>query len=334
VTLGSNGKGHTRRPAGAKATGLGSLKARWRPRSVWKRSCGSAWRRGCVASQLRRTSPGRARESHSRRHGPSARQEVNERQISIEGTPPFASGLDVPTSGPARGALRKQGRQTGCFRHPAGTRKVSSSAGFVIEASGASHANREALGALGPRPRTTTCGQAGELRSRCLGVGAHPNQDVRRLRPLGNEWLERDQARGSCEPTLLNQAWWSRALRVRRPSGRLGHDGRSGPCNFTRRSVPEVHVRRRLSQPLWGAEQSRAAGGAYRRSPPCPACDGLPKSPARIAKVSSFGGKRANAPLSRWRRGGCVDASSTMPGRAPRGLGSRGRIGRAGLSGS
>lgn len=174
---------------------------------------------------------------------------MNERQISIESTPPFASGLRRSNAGSRPGSSAQAGPQTGCFRHPAGTRKVSSSAGLVIEASGASHANREALGALGPRPRTTTCGQAGELRSRCLGVGAHPNQDVRRLRLLSNEELERDQARGSCEPTLLNQAWWSRALRVRRPSGRLGHDGRSGPSNFTRHSVPEVHVRRRLSQP-------------------------------------------------------------------------------------
>jgi hypothetical protein len=51
--------------------------------SVWKRSSRPSWRRGRVASRLRRTSPGRARASQSRRHGPAARQEM-ERGATIE----------------------------------------------------------------------------------------------------------------------------------------------------------------------------------------------------------------------------------------------------------
>jgi hypothetical protein len=113
--------------------------------------------------------------------------------------------------------------------------------------------------------------------------------DVRRLRPLGNEGLERDQARGSCETTLLTRARPSRALRVKRPSGRRGHDG-----NRDRATSHGVACQRCASScvgpPSPTARSGRGPLTERTDAPPSPAHDELPKSPARRAMVSSVSG--------------------------------------------
>jgi hypothetical protein len=121
VTLGSNAEGVHATASRSESNGSRIAEGEVATRGAFgSAQCGSTWRRGCVASQLRRTSPGRARESQSRRHGPSARQEVNKRQISIESTPPLTSGLRRSNVGSRPGSSAQAGPANRVLQTPSG----------------------------------------------------------------------------------------------------------------------------------------------------------------------------------------------------------------------
>ena len=96
--------------------------------AAWHRS------RGTHAGSCQGIANPKARAERSPRGGPEASR-------SKDLPPPFASGPQAFQRPVPPGVLRKQGRQTGRFGHPASARKVSSSADLVIEVSGVSHAN-------------------------------------------------------------------------------------------------------------------------------------------------------------------------------------------------
>lgn len=162
----------------------------------------------------------RTRVTHTRRSGSSARQEAvteatpNWERLQSASTRPRGKG--VPTPNPAR--RRAQARHPNRVLRitPRVHAKFSSSADLVIEVSGVPTRQKGTLGAPGAHHvrRTGGCAESSEVGTLERAITPKPEDD-HLLRPLGFERLERDQARGSCETSLLNRAAPSRAHRAR-----------------------------------------------------------------------------------------------------------------------
>lgn len=227
-----------------------SPKVRRRRRSAWKRSGLVAAPRPARHRGARRPSSSWARVSQTRRLGPGARQEVGTCEPS-RGPLASASG-SRRSSVRSRPGLAKAGPRTGRIATRRGyTYRHASSADLVIEVPGVPHANRGALGGIA-NPRTTfraarDAAEVGALER------ATTQPDGRPIRPLGSERLDRDQARGSCETELLNQARPSSSHRSRRPPGPWAHRRK------TMSSQPRSGQRVRGARPVVGSPSRRGA---------------------------------------------------------------------------
>jgi hypothetical protein len=129
-------------------------------RSVWKRCIRLvtvSWLRGIAAEAH---TQGRARESQTRRHGPSARQEVDQRQVDRK-THRLRSprGLRRSNAGSRPGSCVSKADEPGA----SDTQRVHAKSHRLQISSSKYRAFptriREALGARGPRSRATTCGK-------------------------------------------------------------------------------------------------------------------------------------------------------------------------------
>lgn len=162
-----------------------------------------------------------ARVSQTRRSGASARQEAVPRRLPQREPNAKAStrprGKGVPTPNPARRRAQARHPKPGASNHTAGTRKFLIVCRSRHRSVGRSHAiPKGTLGAHGAHHvrRTGGCAEGSEVGTLERAITPKPEDD-HLLRPLGFERLERDQARGSCETSLLNRATPSRAHRVR-----------------------------------------------------------------------------------------------------------------------
>lgn len=162
----------------------------------------------------------RTRVSQTRRFGASARQEAVPRRLptgSECNQPPRDLGVKVFQRRTPPGAVRKRGIQTGCFESHRGY--TQSSHRLQISSSKCRAFPRDRKGTLGAPGahhvrRTGGCAESSEVGTLEKAITPKPEDD-HLLRPLGFERLERDQARGSCETSLLNRAAPSRAHRAR-----------------------------------------------------------------------------------------------------------------------
>lgn len=162
----------------------------------------------------------RVRVSQTRRPGAGARQEAVPRHLPCGrncNQPPRDLGVKVFQRRTPPGAVRKRGMQTGCFESPSGYTQVSHR--LQIPSSKCRAFPRDKKGTLGAPGahhvrRTGGCAESSEVGTLERTITPKPEDDLS-LRPLGFERLERDQARGSCETSLLNRAAPSRAHRAR-----------------------------------------------------------------------------------------------------------------------
>lgn len=206
----------------------------------------------------------------------------------------------APASG-SRPGLAQAGPRTGRIATPRGyTYRHASSADLVIEVPGVSHANRGALrGFANPSSDVRAARDAPEVGAL---ERATTQPDGRPIRPLGFERIDRDQARGSCETELLNQARPSSSHQPRRPPGRRAHRRK------TLSSQPRSEQRARGARPVVGslsrkAQSSREPLEEDSKEQSSKLSVGhAPKSPERTAEVSNPRCARANAPRGNRRR--------------------------------
>lgn len=147
---------------------------------------------------------------------PRGRAEASPLREKLQSASTRPRGKGVPTPNPAR--HRAQARsQTGCFESHRGYTQVSPR--LQISSSKCRAFPRDKKGTLGAPGahhvrRTGGYAESSEVGTLERTITPKPEDDLS-LRPLGFERLERDQARGSCETSLLNRAAPSRAHRAR-----------------------------------------------------------------------------------------------------------------------
>lgn len=177
---------------------------------------GTSGKAGCGHPMLE-PNQGLANPKVRSERSPRGRAEATPSREKLQSASTRPRGKGVPTPNPARRRAISAASKPGASNHPAGTRKVLIVCRSRHRSVGRSHAiDKGTLGAPGAHHvrRTGGYAESSEVGTSERVITPKPEDD-HHLRPLGFERLERDQARGSCETSLLNRAAPSRAHRAR-----------------------------------------------------------------------------------------------------------------------